>query len=48
MGVIVISSDLPEVVAVSDGVVVIRDGRIRRVLDRADATQETIVGAAAA
>ena len=48
MGVIVISSDLPEVLAVSDRVVVIRDGRISRVLDRADATQETIMEAAAA
>ena len=48
MGVIVISSDLPEVLAVSDRVVVIREGRISRVLDRADASQETIMQAAAA
>ncbi|MDT7952598.1 MAG: sugar ABC transporter ATP-binding protein [Acetobacteraceae bacterium] len=48
IGVIVISSDLPEVLAVSDRVVVIRDGRISRVLDRAHATQETIMEAAAA
>ncbi len=48
MGVIVISSDLPEVLAVSDRVVVIREGHISRVLDRADATQETIMEAATA
>ena len=48
IGVIVISSDLPEVLAVSDRIVVIREGRISRVLDRTDATQETIMEAAAA
>ncbi|UDL93763.1 sugar ABC transporter ATP-binding protein [Lichenihabitans sp. PAMC28606] len=48
MGVIVISSDLPEVLAVSDRVVVIKDGRVSRVVERADASQESIMEAATA
>ncbi len=48
MGVIVISSDLPEVLAVSDRVVVVKDGRISRTFDRPDASQETIMEAATA
>lgn len=48
MGIIVISSDLPEVLAVSDRVIVIKDGRVSRVVDRADASQETIMEAATA
>ena len=48
MGVIVISSDLPEVLAVSDRVIVIKDGRISRSFARADASQETIMEAATA
>ena len=48
IGVIVISSDLPEVLAVSDRVIVIKDGRISHVLARADASQETIMEAATA
>ena len=47
MGVIVVSSDLPEVLAVSDRVAVVRDGRISGMLDRADATQERVMQAAA-
>jgi ribose transport system ATP-binding protein len=46
MGIIMISSDLPEVLAVSDRVAVVKDGRITRILDRADASQETIMEAA--
>ncbi len=48
MGIIVISSDLPEVLAVSDRVIVVKDGRRSRVFDRADASQETIMEAATA
>ena len=48
MGIIVISSDLPEVLAVSDRVIVIKDGRTSRTFDRADASQETIMEAATA
>ena len=47
MGIVVISSDLPEVLAVSDRVAVVQDGRIARVFDRADASQERIMEAAA-
>ncbi len=48
MGVIVISSDLPEVLAVSDRVIVIKDGRISQTFARAQASQETIMEAATA
>ena len=48
MGIIVISSDLPEVLAVSDRVIVIKDGRVSRTFDRAEASQETIMEAATA
>jgi len=46
LGIIVISSDLPEVLAVSDRVAVVKEGRISRVLSRADATQERVMRAA--
>ena len=46
MGIIAISSDLPEVLAISDRIVVVKGGRISRVLDRAEATQETVMEAA--
>ncbi|MCI8857542.1 MAG: sugar ABC transporter ATP-binding protein [Clostridiaceae bacterium] len=43
MAVIMISSELPEVLGMSDRVVVIQEGRINGILDRADATQESIM-----
>ncbi len=46
MGVIVISSDLPEVLAVSDRMVVVKEGRISRVFERNAASQERIMAAA--
>ena len=46
MSIIVVSSDLPEVLAVSDRVVVLKEGRITGVLPRAEATQERIMLAA--
>ena len=46
MAIIVISSDLPEVLAVSDRVAVVRDGRISRVIDRGHASQENVMQAA--
>ena len=46
MGIIVISSDLPEVLAVSDRMAVVKDGRIAKVFDRAAASQERIMEAA--
>jgi rhamnose transport system ATP-binding protein len=46
IGVIVISSDLPEVLALSDRVLVMREGRQMAILDRAEASQETVMTAA--
>ena len=46
IGIIVISSDLPEVLALSDRVLVMREGRQMAILDRADADQETVMTAA--
>ena len=46
MGIIVVSSDLPEVLAVSDRMAVVKDGRIVQVFDRAAASQERIMEAA--
>ncbi|HWA08776.1 MAG TPA: L-arabinose ABC transporter ATP-binding protein AraG [Opitutaceae bacterium] len=41
--VIVVSSELPEVLGVSDRIVVMRQGAIAAVLDRADATEEKVL-----
>ena len=41
--VIVISSELPEILGVCDRVIVMRDGCITANIDRADATQEKIM-----
>lgn len=46
LGVILISSDLPEVLAMSDQIVVMREGRQRGVLSRHEATQERVMAAA--
>jgi rhamnose transport system ATP-binding protein len=46
IGVIVISSDLPEVLALSDRVLVMREGRQMAILDRAEANQESVMTAA--
>jgi rhamnose transport system ATP-binding protein len=46
IGVIVISSDLPEVLVLSDRVLVMREGRQMAILDRATANQETVMAAA--
>ena len=46
IGVIVISSDLPEVLALSDRVLVMREGRQMAIFDRAEANQETVMTAA--
>jgi ribose transport system ATP-binding protein len=48
MAIIVVSSDLPEVLAVSDRVVVVRAGEIVAELPRDRATQQTVMEAAAA
>ena len=46
LGIILISSDLPEVLAMSDRILVMREGRQMGIFDRAEATQELIMAAA--
>jgi ABC-type sugar transport system ATPase subunit len=46
MAVIVISSDLPEVLLLSDRIIVMRQGRVAGELSRRDATQEKVLGLA--
>ena len=41
-----ISSDLPEVLGMSDRVLVMREGRQMAFFDRAEATEETVMAAA--
>ncbi len=48
MAIIVVSSDLPEVLAISDRVIVVREGAIAAELPRERATQHTVMEAAAA
>jgi ABC-type sugar transport system ATPase subunit len=43
IGIIMISSELPEVLAMSDRIVVMHEGRVSGILNRADATQERIM-----
>src|SRR5205814_4461335 len=44
--ILMISSDLPEVLAMSDRVIVMREGRIAGRFERGEATQEKIMSAA--
>jgi len=46
LAVIMISSDLPEVLAMSDRVLVMREGRQMAILDRAEVTEERVMAAA--
>ena len=46
VAILMISSELPEVLGMSDRIAVMRSGTIVRILDRADATQEMILGLA--
>jgi rhamnose transport system ATP-binding protein len=46
LGIILISSDLPEVLAMSDRILVMREGRQMAVFGREEATQENIMAAA--
>ncbi|MDW8268416.1 MAG: sugar ABC transporter ATP-binding protein [Anaerolineae bacterium] len=46
LGIILISSDLPEVLAMSDRILVMREGRQMGIFSRAEATQESIMTAA--
>jgi rhamnose transport system ATP-binding protein len=47
LGILLISSELPEILGMADRVLVIREGRLVGELSREDATQESIVQAAA-
>ena len=46
ISIIVVSSDLPEILAISDRIVVLKGGRVNGELARADATQERVMFAA--
>ena len=46
IGIILISSDLPEVLAMSDRILVMREGRQMAILDRSEADAETVMTAA--
>jgi len=46
MAILMISSELPEILAMSDRIVVMREGRIVARLEKAEATQERIIAAA--
>jgi ABC-type sugar transport system ATPase subunit len=43
MGIIMISSELPEILSMSDRIVVMSEGRVAAILDPEEATQETIM-----
>jgi ABC-type sugar transport system ATPase subunit len=46
VSILLISSELPEILALSDRVLVMDSGRVKRVIEKRDATQETIMSAA--
>ncbi|MGL4340018.1 MAG: sugar ABC transporter ATP-binding protein [Rhodoglobus sp.] len=46
IAIVMISSELPEVLGMSDRVIVVREGRIAAEIDRADATPEIVMNAA--
>jgi ribose transport system ATP-binding protein len=43
IGIIMISSEMPEILAMSDRIVVMHEGRVAGILNRAEATQELIM-----
>jgi ribose transport system ATP-binding protein len=45
-GIVMISSELPELLGMSDRILVMHRGRIQAVLDRGDATEERVLSAA--
>ena len=46
MGIIMISSELPEILGMSDRILVMHEGRVAGILDREGATQEKIISLA--
>jgi rhamnose transport system ATP-binding protein len=46
LGIILISSDLPEVLAMSDRILVMHEGQVTAQLSRAEATEERVMFAA--
>ena len=46
MAILFISSDLPEVLAMSDRILVMREGRQMGILEREEATQEAVMSLA--
>jgi rhamnose transport system ATP-binding protein len=44
-GILLISSELPEVVNMADNIVVMREGRVSAIIPRDEATQESVLGA---
>jgi rhamnose transport system ATP-binding protein len=46
MAIILISSDLPEILAMSDRILVMREGSVRGIFDSDEATQERVMTAA--
>ena len=46
IAIILISSDLPEVLAMSDRIAVMREGRVRAIFDKREATQERVMESA--
>jgi erythritol transport system ATP-binding protein len=47
MGIVFVTSDLDEVMALSDRIAVMSNGRLIRIFDRAEATEEAVVAASA-
>jgi inositol transport system ATP-binding protein len=46
VSILLISSELPEILSLSDRVLVMHEGRVKATLDRSEASQESIMGAA--